>query len=267
MYGWAHYSPDPSFIAGIFSALIPRIPAMTINIFSQIGIVLLLGLVTKNSILLVEFANQRMAKGLSAKDAMLEAAVIRFRPILMTAVGTITGILPIAIGFGAGAESRRAMGVAAVGGMLSATILTFFVVPVVYTLFDDWRHKRTGMSRVVLVLLLPLMFFGLADDASAQEEASKVSTALTLPLAIETALQYNADIRTAKTEIEKRRDIVIEARSGLLPSVTIIGDYEATDKNLIESFNDRSFGTDENWSTKAEVRQPLYAGGKSIYVF
>ena len=83
-------------MSGTANPVIGYTLAMTINIFSQVGIVLLLGLVTKNSILLVEFANQRMAKGLSAKDAMLEAAVIRFRPILMTAVGTITGILPIA---------------------------------------------------------------------------------------------------------------------------------------------------------------------------
>ena len=142
LFGWANYAPDPPFFAKILSALVPRIPSMTINIFSQIGIVLLLGLVTKNSILLVEFANQRVAKGKSARDAMLEAAQIRFRPILMTAIGTITGILPIAIGFGAGAESRRPMGVAAVGGMLSATLFTFFVIPVVYTLFDEYLRGR-----------------------------------------------------------------------------------------------------------------------------
>lgn len=117
--------------------LYPPIPAMNVNLFSQIGLILLIGLVTKNSILLVEFANQRCADGLRAHEAMIEAGRVRLRPILMTALSTIAGILPIAIGFGAGAESRRPMGVAVVGGMLTSTFLTLFVVPIVYTLFSD----------------------------------------------------------------------------------------------------------------------------------
>lgn len=141
MFGWAHYAPNPPFIAAIFSALIPRIPAMTINLFSLIGVVLLVGLVTKNSILLVEFANQRLKEGASAAEAMLDAGRIRLRPILMTAFSTIAGILPIAIGFGAGAESRRPMGVAAVGGLVTSTFLTLFVVPVIYTLLDELRRR------------------------------------------------------------------------------------------------------------------------------
>jgi hydrophobe/amphiphile efflux-1 (HAE1) family protein len=118
--------------------LIPQVPAMNINLFSRIGLVLLIGLVTKNSILLVEFANQQRAQGVNARDAMLQAGIVRLRPILMTAFSTIAGILPIAIGFGAGSESRRPMGVAVVGGMLTSTFLTLIVIPVVYTLFSDF---------------------------------------------------------------------------------------------------------------------------------
>jgi HAE1 family hydrophobic/amphiphilic exporter-1 len=110
---------------------------MNINLFSQIGLVLLVGLVTKNSILLVEFANQQMELGRNALEAMREAGRTRLRPILMTSFSTIAGILPIAIGFGAGAESRRPMGIAVVGGMISSTILTLLVVPVFYTVFAD----------------------------------------------------------------------------------------------------------------------------------
>ncbi len=128
--------------------VLPVIPAMNLNLFSQIGLVLLVGLVTKNSILLVEFANQQRAKGVNARDAMLQAGIVRLRPILMTAFSTIAGILPIAIGFGAGAESRRPMGVAVVGGMLTSTFLTLIIIPVVYTFFSDlaeWsRRKRTA---------------------------------------------------------------------------------------------------------------------------
>src|SRR6185295_1140913 len=102
---------------------------------------LLIGLVTKNSILLVEYANQQMAKGVGSHEAMTQAGLVRMRPILMTAFSTIAGILPIAIGFGAGAESRRPMGVAVVGGMLTSTFLTLFIVPVVYTFFSDITDK------------------------------------------------------------------------------------------------------------------------------
>jgi hydrophobic/amphiphilic exporter-1 (mainly G- bacteria), HAE1 family len=117
--------------------VIPPVPAMNINLFSLIGLVLLVGLVTKNSILLVEFANQQRALGVNAHDAMVQAGIVRLRPILMTAFSTVAGILPIAIGFGAGAESRRPMGVAVVGGMLTSTFLTLLIIPVVYTLLND----------------------------------------------------------------------------------------------------------------------------------
>ncbi len=115
----------------------PLVPAMNVNLFSQIGMVLLVGLVTKNGILLVEFANQLRTQGLSAREAMTQSGLVRLRPILMTAISTISGILPIAIGFGAGAESRRPMGVVVVGGMMTSTFLTLFVIPLVYTLFAD----------------------------------------------------------------------------------------------------------------------------------
>ncbi|HAW02284.1 MAG TPA: hypothetical protein DCX10_11180, partial [Verrucomicrobiales bacterium] len=109
------------------SGWIPPIPAMNINLFSQIGMVLLVGLVTKNGILLVEFANQLKEQGMNAHQAMVQSGAVRLRPILMTAVSTISGILPIAIGFGAGAESRRPMGIVIVGGMLTSTFLNLFV--------------------------------------------------------------------------------------------------------------------------------------------
>jgi multidrug efflux pump subunit AcrB len=148
LYGWTNYAPDPPAVVKILSHWVPRIPAMNINLFSDIGVILLVGLVTKNGILLVEFANQQVAAGKTALQAMTEAGAIRLRPILMTAMATIMGIMPIAIGFGAGAESRRPMAVAAVGGMITSTFLTLFVIPVVYTLLSDlaarWRGKSAG---------------------------------------------------------------------------------------------------------------------------
>src|SRR6185436_250276 len=112
---------------------------MSINIYSQIGLIMLIGLVTKNAILIVEYANQRRrgVGGLppeSAEEAVIGAARIRLRPILMTTLATVFGVLPIALGLGAGAESRKPLGWAVVGGMMFSTALTLFVVPVFYTL-------------------------------------------------------------------------------------------------------------------------------------
>ena len=105
----------------------------TLNIFSQIGIIMLIGLVTKNGILIVEFANQRKAQGHNVHDAIVGAAGARFRPILMTSLSTILGLMPIALALGAGAESRVPMGVVVIGGMLLSTLLTLFVIPAIYT--------------------------------------------------------------------------------------------------------------------------------------
>jgi len=114
----------------------------SLNIFSQIGLVMLVGLVTKNAILIVEFANQLRSRGRGITEAVVEAAVIRLRPILMTSLSTVFGILPIAIGFGAGAESRRPLGIAVVGGVLFSTFLTLILVPVVYRLLARYSPPR-----------------------------------------------------------------------------------------------------------------------------
>jgi multidrug efflux pump len=114
----------------------------SLNIFSQIGMIMLIGLVTKNGILIVEFANQQREAGLAPLDAVREAAIARFRPVLMTALSTILGILPIALALGAGSESRRSMGIAVVGGMVIGTALTLLVIPAVYTFFTSKKHHR-----------------------------------------------------------------------------------------------------------------------------
>lgn len=146
LYAWANYAPDPPFIAHALTWIFPRIPAMNVNLFSMIGFLLLLGMVTKNSILLVEFGNQMVAKGMSARDAIVEAGRLRFRPILMTASSTVAGIMPIAIGMGAGAEGRRPLGVVIVGGMIFSTALTLYIVPVFYVWIDRLRSRLSKFS-------------------------------------------------------------------------------------------------------------------------
>ncbi|MCX6149548.1 MAG: efflux RND transporter permease subunit [Ignavibacteriales bacterium] len=113
----------------------------TLNIFSEIGQIMLIGLVTKNGILIVEFANQRRAQGLSIFDAVQDAATARFRPILMTSLSTILGALPIALALGAGAGSRVSMGIAVIGGLIFSTFLTLYVVPAIYTFFTSKKEK------------------------------------------------------------------------------------------------------------------------------
>lgn len=119
----------------------------TFNIFSQIGIIMLVGLVTKNAILIVEFANQRKAAGLTRMEAIKDAAASRFRPILMTSLSTILGTLPIALALGAGSESRVSMGVAIIGGLTFATLLTLFVIPAFYSYFSE---KEKDISNVTV---------------------------------------------------------------------------------------------------------------------
>jgi multidrug efflux pump len=114
---------------------------VTMNIFSQIGIIMLIGLVTKNGILIVEFANQRKLTGMCKMDAIKYAAASRFRPILMTSLATILGIMPLALGLGEGAQSRVSMGIAVVGGMVFSTFLTLFVVPAIYTFISSETKK------------------------------------------------------------------------------------------------------------------------------
>ncbi|HWA28878.1 MAG TPA: efflux RND transporter permease subunit [Lacunisphaera sp.] len=122
----------PLALAGALAALWAT--GQSLNIFSQIGMIMLVGLVTKNGILLVEFAQQRQHAGIAPEPAVLEAADLRLRPILMTTVATILGVLPIALALGAGAESRVSMGIGVIGGLLLGTALTLYVIPSVYLL-------------------------------------------------------------------------------------------------------------------------------------
>lgn len=142
LYGWVNYGGNAPPWAVMLNDLIPRIPAMNINLFSQIGLVLLIALVTKNGILLVEFANQARNRGASWAEAIREAGLIRLRPILMTSFSTIAGILPIAIGFGAGAEGRRPLGVVAVGGLTTSLFLTLVIIPAFYLILSGRQKDK-----------------------------------------------------------------------------------------------------------------------------
>ena len=118
----------------------------TLNIFSQIGMIMLIGLVTKNGILIVEFANQRKAEGLDRLEAIIDASAARFRPILMTSLSTILGTLPIALALGAGSESRVSMGVAVIGGLIFSTILTLYIIPAIYAFISSKEKQISNVE-------------------------------------------------------------------------------------------------------------------------
>lgn len=122
--------------------IIPQFSNISINIYSQIGMIMLIGMASKNGILMVEFINQLKEEGMDTDSAIAKACALRLRPILMTAFSTILGILPIALALGIGAESRQSMGVAIVTGMLGSTFLTLFVVPATYKLIETFDIKK-----------------------------------------------------------------------------------------------------------------------------
>jgi HAE1 family hydrophobic/amphiphilic exporter-1 len=137
----------PLTLIGVFLALL--FFRSTLNMFSIIGFIMLMGLVTKNAILLVDFANQARRSGVERGAALLQAAHVRLRPILMTTLAMVFGMVPLAFGMSEGSEQRAPMGQAVIGGIITSSLLTLVVVPVIYTYLDDlaawarrkWRHE------------------------------------------------------------------------------------------------------------------------------
>lgn len=129
----------PFAVSGAIVSLL--LAGQTMNMMSLIGFIMLMGLVTKNAILLVDHANQMREVGMDIKEALIDAGTVRLRPILMTTLSMIFGVLPIALGIGAGAELRQSMGVVLIGGLTTSTVLTLLVVPIIYLLFDQWQQK------------------------------------------------------------------------------------------------------------------------------
>lgn len=135
----------PLALAGAIYSL--YLAGLSLNVYSQIGIILLIGLMAKNGILIVEFANQLRDEGASVRDAVIEASVMRFRPIVMTVISTVLGAVPLVIASGAGAESRIAIGWVIVGGLGSALVLTLFLTPVLYDLLAGLSKPRSAVEK------------------------------------------------------------------------------------------------------------------------
>ncbi|MBK7578123.1 MAG: efflux RND transporter permease subunit [Ignavibacteria bacterium] len=194
----------------------------TLNIFSQIGGIVLIGLVTKNGILIVEFANQRRAEGLTWREAALEAAALRFRPILMTSLATILGSVPIAFSLGAASESRVGMGVVVVGGMFLATFLTLYIIPALYVVFS--RIKRTRITKVLPVISV-IKVLSVITVISVIPSYSAKGQPLTLDQAITIALSKSYDVALVRQDSLSARTTGKQSITGFLPNLGVAGTY------------------------------------------
>ncbi len=253
----------------------------TLSIMSLIGLILLMGLVTKNAILLVDYTKVLRKNGMERREALITAGRTRLRPILMTTLAMIFGMLPLALGLGQGAEMRAPLGRAVIGGLITSTILTLLVVPVVYALFDDFAlfihrrwskanaleqeaHGHTGKAAaraaggiLLLALLLP------APVASAAEPAAGGRRVLTLSDALSIAAEKNRDVAKARAYQEWVRGKYVEERAGALPSVAATGSMGRSWDGTYAALTDGLFPSGQTVKTAGvSLTQTLFAWGK-----
>src|SRR5512141_2072681 len=241
----------------------------TVNIMSLIGLIMLMGLVTKNAILLVDYAKVLQERGMERVEAVITAGRTRLRPILMTTLAMIFGMLPLALGIGAGAEERAPMARAVVGGLITSTFLTLLVVPVVYTLLDDfaawvrrrWDGKKVAAGAVVglLVLLHGIPSFGPSAAEAADPADPAAVEFLTLDEALRAADANNRDVAKAKELRTFLEGKYVEERAAALPQFLATAEaLRAWDESQF------LFGAPpaiNRYAAKVGVSQPLYSSG------
>jgi len=241
----------------------------TVNIMSLIGLIMLMGLVTKNAILLVDYAKVLQTRGMERAEAVITAGRTRLRPILMTTLAMIFGMLPLALGIGAGAEERAPMARAVVGGLITSTFLTLLVVPVVYTLLDDvaaWMRRRWDGKKVaaasVAVAGLWILLHGipsLGRPAAFAGDPSVVET-LTLDEALQAAVENNRDIRKALELRNRLEGKYVEERAAALPQLIGAAEGFRSWDGSQEVFRVPPSSTTVD--AQLMVSQPLYTGGQ-----
>lgn len=247
---------------------------------AMIGVVMLMGLVTKNAILLVDLTNQYVREGMGVRDAILKAGPIRLRPIMMTTVAMILGMLPSAMGSGEGSDFRSPISIATIGGLITSTLLTLVVVPVSYLLLarvvervQSWRTAPSTripqVARVAGVVLLVAIVGWLLSASSAFAQSGPVS--LTFNQALERALSANEGLKVAQEMVVETQGRVQEARTNFLPQVNLGFNYTPTQRFPVIRIPAGVFGPNEQTFQAAFSRennmqlfinQPIYTGGR-----
>lgn len=254
----------PTAFAGAFFAL--WYFNQTLSIFSKIGLIMLIGLVTKNGILIIEFANQLKDKGLTTRKALIEASAARLRPILMTSLATILGALPIALALGAGAKSRMGMGIVIIGGLLLSMVLTLYVIPTIYLYMTILitRIKRARSRKRLVKTLGLIIAFGSICSLNAQDN-------LTVDDAIKIALEKNYAVLISKNNLEISKAQNNLGNAGMSPQVSLNGNMNLANVNSHQEFNtgvvqDRNGANSSNVGASANVSWTVFDGMKMFAV-
>ena len=260
---------------------------------AMIGVVMLMGLVTKNAILLVDYTNQiRREEGLSAREALQKAGPVRLRPIVMTTVAMILGMLPSALGGGDGSEFRAPISIATIGGLITSTLLTLVVIPVSYLLLDRALQKLRSLrsaplppawgaaarlTGVLLVLALLGAFVGVAKafaqpvDARPGGEATPVDVPITIERALQLALERNEGLKVEQERFREAQANVAGAKAAFLPTLDLNFLYTPAQEFPLLRIPAGVFGPTEqtfkaNFTreniVRLDVSQPLYTGGR-----
>ena len=254
---------------------------------AMIGVVMLMGLVTKNAILLVDYTNQLRKQGLAIKDALLAAGPVRLRPIVMTTTAMIFGMMPSAIGSGDGSEFRAPISIATIGGLLTSTLLTLIVVPVAYLLLESavervraWRSQPLSpalrvAARVTGVLLLLGLIGAFASVASAFAQPAATEQ-LTIDRALELAMTRNEGLKVDQERLTESQALVSEARAAFMPSLNLNFLYTPAQASPLLRIPAGVFGpaeqtfranlTREN-VMRFDVAQPIYTGGRLEHAY
>jgi len=288
----------PLALVGALLALL--LTGRHIGMPAMIGVVMLMGLVTKNAILLVDLTNQYVREGLSVKDAILKAGPVRLRPIMMTTIAMILGMLPSAIGTGEGSAFRSPISIATIGGLITSTLLTLVVVPVSYLLLARFvervRAFRATPARVPqavrvagVVLLVALMGWLLSTTTafaqSGPQSAFATATAgqapagtitLTFDQALQRALSANEGLKVSQEKVVETQARVQEAKTNFLPQVNLGYSYTPSQRFPTIRIPAGIFGPQEQTfqaafarenSVQLFINQPIYTGGRlrSVY--
>jgi hydrophobe/amphiphile efflux-1 (HAE1) family protein len=261
---------------------------------AMIGVVMLMGLVTKNAILLVDYTNQLRREGLGVKDALLAAGPVRLRPIMMTTVAMVLGMMPSAFGGGDGSEFRAPISIATIGGLITSTLLTLVVVPVAYMLLGGavervraWRgkavpaHLRAAARVTVVLIVLALVgAFATVTRAFAQSAGPSAQGASVEPLTIDRALELavgrNEQFKVAEERLREQQAAVSAAKAAYLPQVNLNFLFTPAQASPLLRIPAGVFGPDEqtfraNFQQRnimrVDITQPVYTGGRLEHAY